>query len=54
LQTFDGNEEPDIPSSPTNASFSPPSTVYKLQKSIIKVDARLNEIANPILVSGGV
>ncbi|EED20634.1 conserved hypothetical protein [Talaromyces stipitatus ATCC 10500] len=42
------NEEPDISSSPTNASFSPPTTAYKLQRSITKVDAQLNEISNVI------
>ncbi|EED12014.1 hypothetical protein TSTA_000860 [Talaromyces stipitatus ATCC 10500] len=30
LQIFDGDEEQDIPSSPTNASFSPLTTAYKL------------------------
>ncbi|EED12808.1 conserved hypothetical protein [Talaromyces stipitatus ATCC 10500] len=35
LQGFDGNEEEqNIPSSPTNASFSPPTTAYKLQKAL--------------------
>ena len=48
LQIFDSVEEPDISSLPTNASFSPPTTAYKLQKSITKVNAQLNEISNMI------
>ncbi|EED11888.1 conserved hypothetical protein [Talaromyces stipitatus ATCC 10500] len=48
LLIYDGNEEPDISSSPTNASFSPPTTAYKLQRSITKVDAQLNEISDVI------
>ncbi|EED11569.1 hypothetical protein TSTA_008650 [Talaromyces stipitatus ATCC 10500] len=48
LLIYDGNEEPDISSSPTNGSFSPPTTTYKLQRSITKVDAQLNEISNVI------
>jgi hypothetical protein len=48
LQIYDGTEQPDISSSPTNASFSPPTTAYKLKKSITKVDAQLNEISNAI------
>ncbi|KAL3706521.1 hypothetical protein TMatcc_007533 [Talaromyces marneffei ATCC 18224] len=48
LQIYDGTEEPDIASSPTNASFSPPTTAYKLQRSINKVDAQLNEISDAI------
>lgn len=48
LQIYDGTEEPDIASSPTNASFSPPTTAYKLQRSIKKVDTQLNEISDAI------
>uniref|UniRef100_A0A093XPI5 Pogo transposable element with ZNF domain n=1 Tax=Talaromyces marneffei PM1 TaxID=1077442 RepID=A0A093XPI5_TALMA len=48
LQIYDGTEEPDIASSPTNASFSPPTTAYKLQRSINKVDTQLNEISDAI------
>jgi hypothetical protein len=47
LQIWDGDEA-DISSSPTNASFSPPTTVYKLQHSINKVEAQLNEIETAI------
>ncbi|EEA21265.1 hypothetical protein TMatcc_009330 [Talaromyces marneffei ATCC 18224] len=48
LQIFNGDGEPDIRSSPTNASFSPPTTAYKLQRSITKVDAQLNKIETAI------
>jgi hypothetical protein len=48
LQIFGADGEPDIRSSPTNASFSPPTTAYKLQRSITKVNAQLNEIETAI------
>lgn len=48
MQIFDGSEEPDIPSSPTNTSFSPPTTAYKLQKFTTKVEAQLNKIETAI------
>src|SRR4051812_21267602 len=37
LEIYDG-EEQNIPSSPTNESFSPPETAYKLQKRIKAVE----------------
>jgi hypothetical protein len=43
LQIYDGDEvdEQEISSSPTNASFSPPDTAYKLQKRITKIEKKL-------------
>lgn len=47
LQIYDGDEAPlpDISSSPTNASFSPPDTAYNLQKRIKGVEKKLQNIS---------
>jgi hypothetical protein len=47
LQIYNGDEapSPEIRSSPTNASFSPPDTAYDLQKRIKKVEKKLENLS---------